>query len=402
MGKRKQKRILQKRARPLVLLSGLSMDLVRGAVELVREWEWDLRGAWITPDEWPADKSVAGALIGELPTAPLGQRLLKERCPAVRFGNYPHPDDKALPAVLPDRAAAGRLAAEHFAARGFRNVAYVGFDPTDPGADSHRMYLAFRQRAEALGMAFHVKSLVVRDVDVQPGYTKRIAALADWLKTLPSPVGVFSYDDMMATRILLACAKAGLTVPEEVALLGYGNSVQCELTPVGLSSVDPADDERTRTALQLLHRLMAGAPAPKTPVMVPPRGVVERRSTDVLAVADRAVARALRFIWDHFEQNLSIEDIAKAVGLSRRALERGFRRHLDCSVHAELARKRVEELRRLLLSSDASLADLAPRAGFFTLANAHKSFRRAYGISPHQYRAGHRMGKAECGTRNDL
>ena len=229
---------------------------------------------------------------------------------------------------------------------------------------------------------------------VQPKYVKRIEVLSEWLKALSKPVGVFTYDDVMVARILLACTKAGLVVPEEVALLGYGNSFQCELTSVELSSIDPAVEEQTRTALQLLHRLMAGGSVPKEPVLVPPRGIVERRSTDVLAVSDPAVARALRFIWDHFEQNISIEDIAKAAGIPRRTLERSFRQQLDRSVHAELIRKRVAELRRLLLTTEESLADLAPRAGYFTLANAHKSFSRAYGVAPHKYRIQHRDGAA--------
>lgn len=396
MAKLERKRIVRRRERPLVLLSGVPMGVVRGAVELVREWDWDLRGSWITPDEWPADKPVAGALIGELSSDPIAQRLVEAKCPSVRLGVLPNSGDAILPAVLPDLAASGRLAAEHFAARGFKAVAYVGFDPVDPEADSHPMYMAFRQRAEALGMAFYLKSLKEQSGEAPSRQTRRIAVLADWLKALPKPVGVFSYDDVMAIRILLACGKAGMTVPEEVALLGYGNSIQCELTAVGLSSVDPAEGERTRTALQLLHRLMDGAPAPKDPILVPPRDIVVRRSTDMLAVSDSAIARALRFIWDHFDQDLSIEDIAKAAGIPRRTMERGFRRDLDRSVHAELARKRVTELRRLLLATDARLTDLAPRAGFFTLANAHKRFLRAYGVSPHKYRAQHR-GRARAG-----
>ncbi len=369
-----------------MLLSVMPEQSLRGLLDLVRQWDWDLRAVWITPGEWPTDKPVAGALIGELPTSALARRLIEERCPVVRLAAFPCPDDEILPTVLPDLAAAGRLAAEHFADRGFKEVAYVGYDPQDPGANSHAMYEAFRQRAEALGMAFRLKSLKEDFEGIDGKHEKRIQGLAAWLGELPKPVGVFAYDDTMATRILLACSRAGLTVPEEVALLGYGNRVQCELTAVGLSSIDPADDERLGTALELLHRLMHGEPAPKAPVLVPPRGIVERRSTDVLAVADPAVARALRFIWDHFDQNLSIQEIAEAAGVPRRSLERGFRQQLDRSVHAELARKRVEELARLLLATDLPLARLAPRAGFFTLANAHKSFLRAHGVSPRKYR----------------
>jgi LacI family transcriptional regulator len=213
--------------------------------------------------------------------------------------------------------------------------------------------------------------------------------MGQWLSGLPKPVGVFSFSDAMVVQLLAACYRVGLTVPEEVALLGCGNTNQCELAQIGLSSIDPNTMAGVRVALRLLRDLMAGKPAPPQPIMVPPEGVAVRTSTDVLAVPDLRVAKALRFIWEHYREDLSIQDIADFVGVPRRTLEYSFRAHLNRTVHAELTRKRVTELRRLLLGTKEPLADLAPRVGLYTLTNATRRFRDAYGMSPGKYRLEH-------------
>ncbi len=373
--------------RPVVVLSRLPDTLLAEVARLTRDWNWDLRTTAHTNLEWPTDKPVAGALVTDPPTDPNVQRMLAEKRPVVRCGRLPYPDDKLLPTVLSDHAAQGRLAADHFAQRGFKHVTFVGYNPTDPAADAHELYLAFRERAEQHGMECHLKSLWA---DYQGAEVNRerqcIGILADWLPTLPRPVGLFTYADFMAERALRACGKAGLDVPEEVAVLGRGNSWLCEFCQMGLSSVDVAEAEGLKTALLLLHRLMNGGAAPTQPIMIAPRGIVVRQSTDVLAVADPRVARAMRFMWEHLDQDLSVDAIAHEVGVVRSTLERAFARALGRSVVAEMQRRRLAELCRLLHATNETVVDLAPQVGFRTMAHLFRCFRAAHGMSPRQYR----------------
>ena len=162
------------------------------------------------------------------------------------------------------------------------------------------------------------------------------------------------------------------------------------MAPVALSSIDVARDEWGRQAAQLLQRLMHGAPAPPAPIMIPPRGIVVRHSTDVLAVDDPAVAQAMRFMWDHLERNLSVNHVAKAVDVPRRQLERAFRRHLKRGINAELRRKRLERCCELLRSTDITITDIAPMIGFRSGDYLHASFKQAFGVTPRQYRLGKR------------
>jgi LacI family transcriptional regulator len=383
MAKHKKNKIVRRRERPLVILSELSRDMIQPMTEIAREWEWELRGTWISSAELPRDRALAGALITDLPITPLAQHLRDVACPAVRIGARPHPDDELLPAVLPDLAASGRLAAEHFAARSFKNVAYVGHKPDNLDANTHATYKAFRQRTGELGMACHLMSTAA--MGKQAG---RTGELVTWLDRLPKPVGVFCFNDIMAERVGLASVQANLTVPEDVALLGYGNSLQCQIMPVRLSSVDPGLDERVKVAMRLLRKLMKGEPAPKQPIMVPPAGVVERRSTNVLAVANPTVARALRFMWDHFDQDLSVDDVADELDVNRRTLERLFQRTLGRSLRHELRRRRLQVACDLLRSTNDPIADIAPRVGYRSTQYLHRAFRDAYGMTPRAYRLG--------------
>lgn len=379
----------RKKDRPLVLLSGLDGKLVEPTLDIAREWCWDMQGTWVSEGEWLSERPPSGALVTELPTVNLAKHLRDEKCPAVRVGALPHPDDDLMPAVLPDLAMSGRLAAEHFSIRGFKDVAYIGYKPDDPDANTYPTYAAFRDAAEEADITCHLFSFADNDVPGEPDRgARRGRDLMAWLADLPKPIGIFCFNDIMAERMALACVKSNFDIPEDVAILGYGNSMQCKITPVHLSSVDPADDERMTVAMNLLKDLMAGKAAPKKAVMVPPKGVIERRSTDVLAVADPAVGTALRFIWDNYAEDFSVADIAGAAGVDRRKLERAFKKELHRTVTEELRRKRLSVVCELLRSTSDPIADIAAKVGYRSTQYLHRAFRAAYGMTPRAYRLG--------------
>lgn len=179
----------------------------------------------------------------------------------------------------------------------------------------------------------------------------------------------------------------GLDVPEELALLGIGNrQLQCEFSPVQLSSIDTNDEEQGRQAVIHLQRLMNGESAHVIPIMVSPKGVVERQSTNLLAVANPVVARALRFVWDHSNEKISRDDVAEYTAVSRSTLTRAFRKTIGRGVNAELRRKRVEHCAELLRSTEMTVADIAVTTGFGAASKLHSAFRRAYGMTPREYR----------------
>jgi len=345
----------------------------------IRWYDWEL----------PPDLGLAGIIAESHAVLVVAPQLLDYGCPVVRFGSFPHPDDGEVPAVIPDFVAAGRMAAEHFAERNFRHVGHTRYNV---GGNNQPMFDAFTQRALELGCESHRLDYrrLCGDEAALPARGKaklRDAELRDWLVRVPKPMGLFIWGDSEAARATVRCHEAGLDIPGQIAVLGNGNDpVTCGCAPVRLSSVDTRLEYRAEVAVELLADLMAGKPRPKGAVSVPPSGVAVRESSDVLATADPEVARAVRFLWDHSAERIGVEDVAAAVGRPRRSLERAFRDSIGRGINEELRRRRLEHCCELLRTTELSVTDLAPLAGFQSTHYLHVSFRRAYGVSPLEYR----------------
>lgn len=101
------------------------------------------------------------------------------------------------------------------------------------------------------------------------------------------------------------------------------------------------------------------------------------------------VREAVRIIWGWSYRSLSVGDVADAVGLSRRTLERYFREALGCTVLDEITRCRLVRAQRLLENTRVSIKQVALAAGFSTPERMAKVFQRLSGMSPTEYREEH-------------
>jgi len=331
---------------------------------------------------WPKGFTPHGALIEALPDHELVMKLRKYGCPIVRIGRLPHPEDHLVPVVLPDHIAEGRLAAEHFHKRGFRHVGFFGHDPW---SDAKLLYEGFRDRAASLGIQCHLQRFRSRQYR-RNAHQKKNTFLS-WLEGVPKPFGLLAPGDDLAARYCTWAGSLGLAIPDDVAVLSNGNNLDiCESVLPTISSIDSSFAKRSEAACELIAALMTGGARPTTPILIPPDGIAERQSTDVLATSDPIVAAALRFMWDHLAHDLSIEDVAEQIRLSSRQLERLFRQALGRTVNQEMRRKRLEEGKRLLRMTDDTIADITPQIGFHSTAYFHKIFQQSFGITPLKYR----------------
>jgi LacI family transcriptional regulator len=131
---------------------------------------------------------------------------------------------------------------------------------------------------------------------------------------------------------------------------------------------------------------MRGEQPPAEPILIPPRGVTERRSTDALAVKNVAVRRALEFLRSNYPRLIGPEDAAEAAGVPRAQLETEFRRLFHHSMRRELARIRLQRAKEFLLTTELPVADVAARSGFNTAQYFNNVFHRETGLTPLNYR----------------
>lgn len=97
------------------------------------------------------------------------------------------------------------------------------------------------------------------------------------------------------------------------------------------------------------------------------------------------VKRAISFMESHLDQAISVADIAAAAGVTVRALQSTFRRHLDCTPLEHLRRLRLAEVRTELLAADPSettVATIAARWGFHHHGRMTATYREVYGELP--------------------
>lgn len=289
---------------------------------------------------------------------------------------------EGIASVYPDEAAIGALAAEHLLATGLRCVTTFRYDESAFAVARER---AFLEQARSAG------------AQVCPGWGDEHFAPAereesptqmmDWLRRLPKPCGVFICTDGWARPVARYAQDAGLSVPEDLALVGAGNDeLECELISPPLSSVIIPWQEVGRNAAAFVRSALAKQSIAGKTVVVSPIGVAARRSSDALAVQDPLVAEAVRWIRAQAGRRITVPMVARAVGGGRQRLERRFRRALDRTVQEEIRRAHVELAKRLLTSLKVSLTEIARQSGFTSPSLLNVAFQRELGMSPGTYR----------------
>jgi LacI family transcriptional regulator len=194
--------------------------------------------------------------------------------------------------------------------------------------------------------------------------------------------------DIRASQVLEACRRLGVEVPDEVAVIGVHNDeLLCDLCDPPLSSVIPNARRAGYEAAALLQRMMNGERVGARNVYIRPIGVATRQSTDVVAVNDRRVSSAVRFVREHACENITVKDVLRAVPVSRSWLERRFKHHFGRTPHDQILRVRMARVRAMLATTDLPLAQIAERTGFEHVEYLSVAFKRVTGLSPSRYRA---------------
>lgn len=383
MGKR------QKRSPHVALLVETSLgsgrDILRGIARYVREHPgWSLfhepRSIEESIPQWLEDWDGDG-IIARIQNRSIAKAVCQTRLPVVDvLGLVP---DLPIPLVHVDDREIARMAAEHLLERGFRRFGYLGLKDENWSIRREQYFREYVTRQGGTIMSYdqarHIPNLGIWEQEED--------AMANWIARLPKPVGVMVCSDQRGLYFLEACRRAGVAVPDEVAVIGVDNDdALCEVAHPPLSSVWPAHTQVGYQAATLLDRLMRGDAPPNQPVLIAPSGIITRQSTDVLAVADANIAKAVRLIREQACEGLNVDEVARHAGLSRSVLQRRFRQHLGKSVHMAILDARLKRASQLMIETGLSLIDIAEKSGFKHQEYMGSVFKARLGKTPGQFR----------------
>ena len=373
----------QRLRRILLVLGWYDYRLHRGIERYAQEHGWqlseDLARQKVIPWGWGGDGILAWLAAGD----DLAEFVSHAEKPTVDF-SFRRPQLK-FGHVLEDTTETARLVAEHFLSHGFSH--FLFYSDAENWIYNERGD-AFAKVLEPAGRSptclhWHKSSAYRTD---RKAWKHKRTWLQGEIKRAPKPLAVFAAADGLALELLETCAAAGIAVPDEVAIVGAGNSllaVDAMHTPI--SSVDVNFETTGYLGAELLDRLLRGGSVPPEPIRVPPFRLIVRKSSDSVAVNHPGLARSLRYLWENCQQPIGVDDLARVAAMSRSGLHQAFLDHVGRPPGTELHRVRIERAKQLLTQSRIKLQEVAEMCGYQSANSFWVAFKQSTGISPKQY-----------------
>ncbi len=357
-------------------------ELLRGIASYAHHhgaWSFFWKAAGLEKDSpTTAGLDLDGAILRDIVRL---EQVIPPDLPAVII-EHSRGEVEGMANVITDSRAIGIKGAEHLLACGFKRFAFCGYIDCSWSDIRHE---SFAQRVRQNG---HKTDSINLHSDLlgMPWKNER-RSLAQWLHTLPKPVGLMACNDDLGNEVIEACKLAGLAVPDDVAVIGADDDeIVCGLSDPPLSSVAINFERAGYNAARALDQLMRGGRRGTSRILAQATHVTPRRSTDILAVEEVALAKALRYIRDHSSAAIPVEQVARASGISRRSLEQRFRSLLGHSILTEIRRVRSDNIARLLVETEWPISKIAETLGFEDVQHIARYFRHATGSSPLAYR----------------
>ena len=328
-------------------------------------------------------------ILAHIPNVETLEEILSKSCPTVLLArdiNHDlsecHRNDSPAGPVFVrcDNAAIGKMAADYFLQKDFRNYAYVSYSKPVCWCDERRQ--AFSETLASRG--FSVAHFLPPE-NSSDWFTQR-DSLIQWLLELPKPVAIFAANDFRGRQVLEVCQKAGISVPYDVAVLGVDNDLPvCEMSYPSLSSIE-IDWERAglicAEALDsMMHRKIPSAQNTYRPIRV-----VSRNSTEFFRVSDRIVVQILEIIRISRGQNLRVSDILEMLPVSERSAQERFKKVLGHSIMEEIKRVRMKNIRQIIEETSLPFHEIALSFGFENANHLGQLFKKELGVTMGEYR----------------
>lgn len=377
---------MKKQSRVALLIetsNAYGRGLLRGVVAYVREhrpWSFYFveQGRGDPPPEW-LSKWDGDGIIARIENERIARAVAESGLPTVDISAARLMP--SIPWVETNDKAVAQLVAEHLLERGFRHFGFCG--------DARFNWSTWRCTSftETIRAAGFDCSVYNPSEKKQVRVEAQIEGIGTWLKSLPKPAGVMACYDIRAQQLLAACRDLQVAVPDEVAVVGVDNDeLLCDLCSPPLSSVLLNHQKAGYEASRLLDRMMAGQKVPTSGHLIEPLRLEIRQSSDVLAVHDADVSKAMHLIREHACDGIDVSDVLRVVPVSRRVLESRFKRLLGVTPHEEILRVKLRRVKQLLLDTALPLSEIARRTGFEHVEYLSVAFKRETGMTPRLFR----------------
>lgn len=374
-----------------ISLHGQDAAILRGIARYAQRRNWRVQVCGGTERDFRELESnfdIQG-IIAHVMSQEMTEAFLKLKVPLVNISGH-SPEAHPFPYVIYDMDRVAEMAADYFWQKGYRHFALEPTPRRFSEAFMSRGGKQFLKQIQHYGASCHEleESLVFTrfSKDEEKGTPHPDFHLSS-LRDLPRPTAIFVLSDRLAARLCGKCQDQGIAVPDDLVILGFGNfELICETAYPPLSSIRTDDEELGRTAADLLYHLLQGETPPHKKHLIPPLGVVSRRSTDALAIEDRSVAKAVHYIRQADLHHISCDEVALASGLNRRTLERKFREVLGRSLYTEIQRWRCDRAKELLQTTLLPMKSVAFEAGFRNADHMGKVLKSTLGKTPKQLR----------------
>ena len=289
---------------------------------------------------------------------------------------------KDVPNITGAYHETGRLGAEYFLRKGFKNFAFYGFKNI---VWSRERAEGFEEKIKEAGYSVHYfEHRKSRSMDL---WYYKPSLLSKWLKSLPKPIALMTCDDNQGLHITEAGRHAGIRIPEDVAVLGVDNDENiCFLSDPPLSSISSDVEKGGYEAARVMQQMITAGKTNSDNIIVKPTHIITRASTDIYSTNDELIVKTLKYVHLNIDKNIKVGQVLKEVPMCRRSLEKRFIITTGYPVYKYIYQLRIEKFMKKLLETDMTITEIAHELGFEDTKNISRQFKQMKGLTPLEYR----------------
>jgi len=290
---------------------------------------------------------------------------------------------RTFPLVKCNDRSIGASVAKHFMQNAHTQFAFIGLGDERWSLEREE---GFQGALKATKGAVHAHHINQQRTEGRP-VRDNLDSVKAWLAELRPPIGLMVASDQLAPIVFEACHQLGLAIPEHVSVVGVDNDRPfCNLCRPRLSSVEPNHELVGYRAAQTLERLINGETLDEPMIEIDLHTLHPRLSSELIAIDDPALLKALNYIREHACMGTSLDEIARASGLSRSVLQRRFREKLNRTVGDVILNEKLRSAREMLKETELPIALIAERSGFNCQEYMNHIFKKHLETTPRKYR----------------